>query len=269
MPKHACDPYTVDPGHRRRGSPSHTNVNLPHLRDILSDLLEQPPPGRVRLSRAPYPHAQRSNPRGVRNQRPDLPPIARHSRHSSRSDTNHSIPSSNNLYTHSRTSQPLPPPYSSDPLSSPNQGVIHQRSSARGDLNESIAKRSLRGLSDPKRKHVCAECGDRFLKLSNLKDHLRTHSGERPFACGHPGCGQRFSIASNMQRHMRTHTSASTFEIDTTDDGDRDTLTRRTTQSSSRGGSSLEGSSRGSFRDGPPEPYHYLWASSSPHERKS
>ncbi|KAF8513033.1 hypothetical protein JB92DRAFT_237667 [Gautieria morchelliformis] len=179
--------------------------------------------------------------------------MTQHSRHSSRSNTYPSTTSSNNSYSYASTSQPQPPAHSYHLFNySPNQGLIHQRSSAQDDLDPSIPKPRL-PPSDPARRYVCAECGNRFSKQSTLRNHLLTHSGERPFACTHPGCGRRFSMACNMQRHMRTHTSASAFQTDTTDDGDRDTPTGWATQPSSRGGSSRGGSSReGSSRGGSP-----------------
>lgn len=33
------------------------------------------------------------------------------------------------------------------------------------------------------RKHVCHECGKSFIYKSNLENHERIHSGEKPFAC--------------------------------------------------------------------------------------
>ena len=31
--------------------------------------------------------------------------------------------------------------------------------------------------------HKCNYCGYRFKKKHNLKDHIRTHTGERPYSC--------------------------------------------------------------------------------------
>ncbi|KAJ2165201.1 hypothetical protein GGH15_003505 [Coemansia sp. RSA 562] len=55
------------------------------------------------------------------------------------------------------------------------------------------------------RKYECEHCKKRFSRPSSLTSHVYTHTGERPFACDHPGCTKRFSVLSNLRRHYKVH----------------------------------------------------------------
>lgn len=39
----------------------------------------------------------------------------------------------------------------------------------------------------------------------------RTHTGERPYGCKHPGCGKAFTQLSNLQSHSRSHMTDKPF----------------------------------------------------------
>lgn len=56
----------------------------------------------------------------------------------------------------------------------------------------------------PKRKtHFCTFCPYQTYLKHDMVKHVRTHTGERPFAC--EMCGKRFSRKDRLQSHIKTH----------------------------------------------------------------
>ncbi|XP_005175232.2 ras-responsive element-binding protein 1 [Musca domestica] len=53
------------------------------------------------------------------------------------------------------------------------------------------------------RKVICAFCLRRFWSTEDLRRHMRTHSGERPFQC--EICLRKFTLKHSMLRHMKKH----------------------------------------------------------------
>jgi len=52
--------------------------------------------------------------------------------------------------------------------------------------------------------YICKKCGKGFAKNCNLTRHKRTHTKEKPYVCKE--CGNGFTVSSNLKTHMRTHT---------------------------------------------------------------
>jgi hypothetical protein len=59
--------------------------------------------------------------------------------------------------------------------------------------------------------HECHLCSRRFTKASNLKAHVRGHSGEKEFACSISGCSKSFRRQYDRQMHEKTHSGEKPF----------------------------------------------------------
>jgi hypothetical protein len=52
-------------------------------------------------------------------------------------------------------------------------------------------------------KFVCWQCSYSTYSTSNIKDHVRTHTGDKPFKCDL--CDSHFTTAGGLRSHKKVH----------------------------------------------------------------
>uniref|UniRef100_H3CU86 Zinc finger protein 711 n=1 Tax=Tetraodon nigroviridis TaxID=99883 RepID=H3CU86_TETNG len=71
---------------------------------------------------------------------------------------------------------------------------------------QGLLNRHLLAVHSKNFAHVCVECAKGFRHPSELKKHMRTHTGEKPYHCPH--CEFRCADQSNLKTHIKSRHGA-------------------------------------------------------------
>ena len=78
----------------------------------------------------------------------------------------------------------------------------------RGDTPNNVPWESL--VETIGGQYKCLACGRMFNDKSNLRQHIRTHSNERPYTC--EVCHKSFKWNKVLKRHMATHFTVKPYQ---------------------------------------------------------
>lgn len=108
--------------------------------------------------------------------------------------------SANSLSASSGGAQPTAPVETTDAIISDSSG--NQNDST--PVKTISSKRSQKTPINPP-KFPCTSCGKRFTRSTTLREHMRSHSNERPYHC--PDCPKKFARLKDQKRHQELHST--------------------------------------------------------------